>query len=119
MKDGKAETVDEFLAPLSPEFRAALETLRQQIRAAGPELEECINYGVPSYRYMGKMALGFGAAKKHLALYPTPGPVEAFKDRLTGYSTSKGAIQFTLDKPLPEDLIADIVRMRVADIAGK
>jgi uncharacterized protein YdhG (YjbR/CyaY superfamily) len=114
----KAATIDEFLAPLSEENRAALEHLRRTIRAAEPGLEEYINYGVPSYRYHGKYLLSFGAGAKHLSFYPGAHPIEMLKDKLTEFSTSKGTIRFTLAKPIPDDLITEIVRIRVEERGG-
>src|SRR3954471_6697738 len=81
LKAGKPETIDEYLATLSEEKRAGLESLRRQIRAAEPELEECISYGIPSYRYKGKFIMSFGAAAKHLAFYTGAHPVDALKDK--------------------------------------
>jgi uncharacterized protein YdhG (YjbR/CyaY superfamily) len=111
----KAASVDEFLAPLSEENRAALEHLRFTIRDTEPELEEYINYGVPSYRYRGKYLLSFGAGAKHLAFYPGAYPVESLKDKLTEFRTSKGTIRFTPDKPIPDEVVREIVRLRVKE----
>lgn len=103
---------DAYLATLPQDQRDALETLRRQILAAAPGASECISYGMPAVR--GKRVLvWFAAAKAHCALYPG-GQVEHFADRLTGYQTSKGAIRFQPEKPLPPDLIADIVARRLA-----
>jgi len=63
----KANTIDEYLAPLSNEKRAALEKLRRAIQAAAPKAEECISYGVPAFRLGGRMLVAFGAAAKHCA----------------------------------------------------
>ena len=96
----KPRTIDEYLAPLSPEKRAALEKLRRDIRAAAPGAEECISYGIPAFRLGGKLLVGFGAAAKHCAFYPGAHPIEAHKEELEAYDTSKGTIRFRPDQPL-------------------
>lgn len=108
-----AAEVDAYLANLSAPMRAALERLRGIIRKAEPELEECINYGVPSYRIDGRHTVAFGAAAKHLAFYPGA-VVEEFAAALQDYSTSKGTIRFRPDQKLPAALIRAIVRAQVA-----
>ena len=102
---------DAYLATLPADQCEALQTLRRQILAAAPGSTECISYGMPAVRLNGVL-VWFAAAKAHCALYPG-GQVEAFADRLTGYQTSKGAIRFQPEKPLPPELIADIVARRI------
>lgn len=106
-----AASIDDYLAKLPPDQRRALETLRGQIRALAPEAEETISYGLPTFKLHGNL-VHFGAAAKHCAFYP--GAVTEFADRLEGFETSKGTIRFQPDAPLPPDLIADIVRHRIA-----
>jgi uncharacterized protein YdhG (YjbR/CyaY superfamily) len=110
-------TIDEFLTPLPADQRAALEALRRQVLAAAPGASECISYGMPAFRQHGVL-VWMGAGKAHCALYPS-GLVEDFKHRLEGYETSKGAIRFQPDRPLPADLVRDIVARRVAEDAAK
>lgn len=105
-------SIDDYLAPLPPEQRAALETLRGQIRALAPEATEAISYGLPTFKLDGNL-VHFGAAARHCAFYP--GAVVAqFADRLDGFEIAKGTIRFQPDRPLPPELIADIVRRRIA-----
>jgi uncharacterized protein YdhG (YjbR/CyaY superfamily) len=112
-------TIDEYLASVSEDKRAALQALRQIIRAAAPEAEECISYQMPAFRLNG-MLVGFAAAKHHCALYAWNGSaVGMFADELAGYETSKGAIRFTPEKPLPETLVRHLVEMKVARNADK
>lgn len=112
----KPETVDEYLAPLSPEKRAALEKLRRDIRAAAPGAEECISYQVPAFRLQGKMLVWFAAAKSHCAFYPGA-VVEDMKDELAGYDISKGTIRFQPDEPLPASLVRKLVQARIGNNA--
>lgn len=109
----KPATIDQYLAPLSPDKRAALEKLRKAIRAAVPKAEECISYGIPAFRLNGKFLVGFGAAVGHCAFYPG-GTVEAFADELRDYDTSKGTIRFQPDRPIPATLVRKLVRTRIA-----
>jgi uncharacterized protein YdhG (YjbR/CyaY superfamily) len=114
-----ARTIDEYLAPLSAEKRAALERLRRAIRAAAPKAEECISYGIPAYRLGGRMLVAFGAAAKHCAFYPGARPVATHKRELKGYSTSKGTIRFSAESPLPAALVRKLVKTRIAEYAAK
>lgn len=110
-------SIDEYLASLAEEQRAALAHLRSVIHAAAPEAEECFSYGMPVFRIDKKVLVGFAAAKHHCALYPMSGnTVEEFKEELTGYSTSSGTIRFTASHPLPDSLVQRIVASRIAAI---
>ena len=109
----KATTVDEYLATLPAEQRAALQWLRRRIRDAAPGAEECISYGIPGFRLDGKPLVHFAAAARHCAFYPG-GVVDDFKDELAGYDTSKGTIRFQPDKPPPAALIKKLVRAVIA-----
>ncbi|MDO9246420.1 MAG: DUF1801 domain-containing protein [Phenylobacterium sp.] len=102
---------DAYLATVPEPQRAALQVLRRQLLAAAPGAVECVSYGMPALRKTGVL-VWFAAGKAHCALYPG-GLVAEFADRLTGYQTSKGAIRFQPEKPLPPQLIADIVARRI------
>lgn len=115
----RAKTIDEYLAALSDDKRAALERLRKTIRAAVPDAEECISYQLPAFRLNGKPLVAFGAAANHCTLYPMSGTtVEAHKDELKDYDTSKGAIRFQATRPLPAALVRKLVKARIAEGAG-
>ena len=110
------KSIDEYLAGLSDEKRAALERLRKIIRAAAPKAEECISYRLPAFRLNGKPLVAFGAAANHCAFYPMSGStVEEHKDELKEYETSKGTIRFQPDKPLPAALVRKLVKARIAE----
>jgi uncharacterized protein YdhG (YjbR/CyaY superfamily) len=107
--------VDEYLAGLTADKRAALERLRKIIRAAAPRAEEHIAYGMPAFRLAGKWLLYMGASASHCALYG----VEASKEDLSGYDTSgRGTLRFPPDEPLPATLVSKLVKKRMARIAG-
>src|SRR5262245_35786456 len=109
---------DSYLAKLSPEKRATLETVRKAIRAAAPAAVEGSSYGLPAF-VQGKPIAGYGAGANHCAYYPmSGGVVAALKDDLDGYETSKGAIRFPIGKPLPAALIKKLVKTRLAEIEG-
>ncbi len=115
----KTLTIDDYLATVKPDQRVALQSMRQTIRAAAPDAEECISYGMPAFRQNG-MLVGFAAAARHCALYAWNGStVEAFADQLKDYDLSKGTIRFTPDKPLPEALVRHLVKEKIALNAAK
>jgi uncharacterized protein YdhG (YjbR/CyaY superfamily) len=114
----KPRTIDEYLAALSDDKRAALEKLRKTIRAAAPKAEECISYQLAAFRQNG-MLVAFGATANHCAFYPmSSSTVEAYKDELKDYDTSKGTIRFPADKPLPVALVRKLVKARIAENGG-
>ena len=115
---GRPRTIDEYLAALSEDKRAALEKLRKTIRAAAPKAEEGISYGIPAFRQNG-MLVGFGATAKHCAFYlMSATTVDAHKEELEGYDTSKGTIRFRADDPLPAALVRKLVKARIAEKGG-
>jgi uncharacterized protein YdhG (YjbR/CyaY superfamily) len=116
----KSTTIDEYLATVSPDQRAALEKLRKTIRAAAPKAEEGISYGLAAFRLDGRPLVAFGAAAGHCAFYPMSGTiVAAHKEELVGYDTSKGTIRFPADQPLPAALVRKLVKARIAESAGR
>ena len=115
----KTKTIDEYLATLSDDKRSALQTLRKTIRAAAPKAEECISYQIPAFRQNG-MLVGFGATANHCAFYLMSGStVEAHRDELAKYDTSKGTIRFPADKPLPAALVRRLVKTRIEENAAR
>ena len=115
----KPKTIDEYLATLSDDKRAALEKLRKTIRAVAPKAEECISYQLPAFRQNG-MLVAFGATANHCAFYLMSSiTVEEHKDELKGYDTSKGTIRFQADKPLPGALVRKLVKARIAENEGR
>jgi uncharacterized protein YdhG (YjbR/CyaY superfamily) len=107
-------SIDEYIAAQDAEVQDILRKVTQTIREAAPQTTERICMRMPTFDLNGKWLVHFGAAKNHLGFYPQPDGVAAFADRLTDYKTSKGAIQFPYNKPIPYDLIAEITRWKVA-----
>ena len=118
-KPAKPQTIDEYLAPLDDDKRAALQKLRRDIRSAAPGAEECISYQIPAFRLRGRLLVGFGAAVNHCAFYPGAYPIEAHADALKAYDTSKGTIRFAPDRPLPATLVRKLVRARIAEYSAR
>ena len=111
--------MDEFLANLPEDQRAALEQLRRTIREAVPEATEGIGYGVPAFKLHGRPLVSFGATQKHCSFYvQSPAVIEAHAAELTGFDTTKGTIHFAPDRPIPPDLVSKLVAARVAEVEG-
>jgi len=110
----KPHTIDEYLDRLNDDERNALEKLREAIRAAAPEGEECISYGVPSFRLGGKFLVGFGAGARHCSFYSGATAIEVHGADLAGYDMSNGTIRFQPAAGLPAKLVRKLVKVRVA-----
>lgn len=118
MDSKQYKDVDEYIQDFPDVIARALEQIRKIIRTNASEATESISYGMPCYKLNGPLVY-FGAMKTHLGFYPTPSGIEAFKDKLRDWKYSKGAVQFPYNKPLPADLIEQIVRFRVKQQTGK
>jgi uncharacterized protein YdhG (YjbR/CyaY superfamily) len=112
------EAVDEYIAGFPPETRKALEEVRDLVRASAPEATETISYGVPTFVLNGYL-VHFGGYRRHIGFYPTSSGIEAFKAELEPYKSSRGAVQFPLDRPMPADLIRRMVEFRVRENAER
>ncbi len=113
----KPTTVEEYFAAVPEPHRTTLETLRQRIRAAAPEgATERLSYGMPSFHYK-KGLVCYAAFKNHCSLFPMSGRVlEQLGEELAKFRTSKGTLQFAVDKPLPAALIKKILKVRLDEI---
>lgn len=109
----KFKTVDEYMRTVPEQALERAEEIRGIIKSAVPQAEEVISYNMPAYK-LGSVLVYFAAYKAHIGFYPTASPMVVFKDELTKYKTSKGAIQFPLDKPIPKTLVKNIVKYRIA-----
>lgn len=105
----KPTTIDEYLDGADPAFRAELERIRALVTELVPSVEESMSYRMPTLKYKNRALVFLTASKKHMSLFPSSWAIEEFTDRLEGYKTTAHAIQFTLDKPLPTELIKDLV----------
>ena len=116
---GAPKNVDEYLAGVPEPARSTLNKMRAAIRSAVPaEATETISYRIPAFKHK-EVLVWFAAFSGHCSLFPTSSVIAAFKNELKGYSTSKGTIQFPVDKPLPAALVKKLVKARVAQIESK
>lgn len=113
----KTDCIDDYISAQSEEVRPLLQSIRDTIRAAAPEAKEKISWQMPTF-WMGENLIHFAAFKNHIGLYPGGEATSEFAERLTGYKTSKGAIQLPLDQPIDHQLITDIVRWRLKQVKG-
>lgn len=110
--------IDDYIASFPQEVQVILEKLRQAIRQAAPDATEKISYQMPTF-YLNGNLVHFAAYKNHIGFYPAPSGIGAFEAELSEYKTSKGAIQFPIDKPLPLALVKKIVAFRVDENLAK
>jgi len=109
-------TVDDYLAKLPEDRRAALEELRRRIKAVAPEATETISYQIPTFKHQGRMLVGFGATQNHCTFFlMSTSVMDAFKDDLRDYKIGKGSIQFQAGKPLPAELVKKLVMARIVE----
>lgn len=107
-------TVDEYILQFPVEVQDVLQKLRAVIKAAAPEAEETISYQMPAFSLNGVLVY-FAAWRDHIGFYPTSSGMNAFKEELSQYKGTKSSIHFPLTKPLPYELISQIVKFRVAE----
>lgn len=119
MEKSKIPTnIDEYISTFPVNVQKMLEEIRSTIRKVAPDAEEKISYRIPAFTLKG-IIVYFGAYKNHIGFYPTSSATKAFKEELSDYKFSKGAIQFPLNKPLPLSLIKKIVDFRVKENLAK
>jgi uncharacterized protein YdhG (YjbR/CyaY superfamily) len=107
-------TIDEYILQFPLEVREILNSLRRVIKESAPEAQEKISWQMPTYVLHGNL-VHFAAHKNHIGFYPGPSGIETFKNELSEYKNSKGAVQFPIGKPMPYELVSRIVKFRVAE----
>jgi uncharacterized protein YdhG (YjbR/CyaY superfamily) len=118
-RSGAPETVDQYIARVPEPARSTLQEMRAAIRSVVPrEATETISYRIPAFRH-NVVLVWYAAFADHVSLFPTASVIEAFKDELAEFKTSKGTIHFPTDKALPIALIKRIVKARVAQAESK
>ncbi len=108
------QSIDEYISTFPEEVQEKLEKFRQTVRKAAPEAKEVISYQMPTFRLNG-ILVHFAAFTNHISFFPTSSAIVAFKKELSSYETSKGTIKFPKDKPIPFNLITDIVKFRAEE----
>lgn len=111
-------TIDEYIDTFPADVQVILAKIRQTIQKAAPAAIEAIAYQMPTFKLNGNL-VHFAAYEKHIGFYPNPSAIEAFKEEFSPYKSSKGAVQFPLDKPIPLSLIKKVVAFRVKESAAK
>ncbi len=110
------KNIDEYIDGFPQDTQNMLKQIRQAIKAAVPQAEETISYGMPTFKLNGHYLIYFAGYKKHIGLYPVPANNKTFEKDFSAYKTSgKGTIQFPLDKPMPTVLIRKIIKFRVTE----
>ena len=113
-------SVEDYLAALPAESRAALQELRKTITAAAPEATETIAYGMPALRDQGRFLVSYAAYQNHYSLFPaSEAVIEALGGALKPYLSGIGTIRFPADKPIPAALVTRIVKVRVEETAAR
>lgn len=122
------ESTEQYIMAQTKQAQEALLAMQRILQAALPGASECISYSMPALRIFPDTGekkpkavalVYYAAAKHHLGFYPTPGPIEAFREELAPYRTSKGAVQFPLDQPLPENLITRMAQYRLQEVRSQ
>ena len=109
----KYANVDDYMSALPEDRRAAMEQLRDTIRAAAPDATEAIAYNMPAFRLGGRFFLSYEAFKRHYSLFPwTDAMVNEMGDALEPYAVGKGTLRFRANQPIPLDLVTRIVAIR-------
>ena len=118
MRYPRANNIDEYISQYPQNIQDILQKIRQTIRDSAPGAEEAMAYGMPTFRLNGNL-VHFAAQSRHIGFYPTPPGITAFQKELSPYKTSKGAVQFPLDSPIPYKIIKDITLFRVKEALAK
>ena len=113
------KTIGEYIQSFPKSEQENLKQMRALVLKLAPRGEEAIRYGMPTLRLNNKNLLHYASFKNHFGFYPAPSGIKAFQEELSKYKTSKGAIQFPIDKPLPKSLITKIVKFRINEVLIK
>src|SRR5689334_22554015 len=111
-------TIDEYISTFPQETQAILEKMRQAIRKAAPDAVETISYDMPTFDLNGKHLVFFAGWKHHISLYPIPTGDVAFQEKIAPYKRVRSTLQFPLNKPVPYDLVEQIVGLLISEKPG-
>ena len=110
-----AASIDSYIPEFPPEVRERMTAIRDMVSNLAPDAVETISYAMPTFDLGGRHLVHFAGFSRHIGLYPMPSGIEAFAAELAPYVHGKGSVRFPHDEPLPLDLIARIVRHRIAE----
>lgn len=111
-------TVEAYIQEFPEEVQEIMQKIRAIVKEEAPDAQEKISYGMPTFSYKGAL-VHFAAYKKHIGFYPTPSGITRFEEQIKSYKHAKGSVQFPLSKPIPYDLIRQIVKARVTENQSK
>lgn len=112
------KNIDEYIDAFSIDIQTRLNEIRNIIKKNAPDATEAMAYGIPTFKLAGNL-VHFAGFNSHIGFYPTPSGIVNFKKELSEFTYAKGSVQFPHNKPLPEKLIADIVKFRVIENLNK
>jgi uncharacterized protein YdhG (YjbR/CyaY superfamily) len=112
----KFETIEEYIESFPKDVQMILNKLRDTVRKAAPRAAESISYDMPTFKIEGKRLVYFSAWKNHIGFYSIPKGDESFRRQLSPYQGEKGSLRFSLEKPIPYDLVTKIVRLRLNEV---
>lgn len=107
------ETTEEYIDIFPKETQAILEEIRKLVKKMVPEATEKISYNIPSFQLDGKYLIYYAAYKRHIGVYPIPAGSKAFEERITPYVHGRGTLRFDLEKPIPYDLIEEVIKYSI------
>ncbi len=110
--------IDEYIDGFPDNVQSALKKIRAIVREIAPDAKEVIRYQIPTFVLNGNL-VHFAAYKNHIGFYPAPSSIDAFRNELSVYETAKGTVKFPLNKPIPYELIAQIVAFRKIENSAK
>jgi len=105
--------VDQYISSFPANVRGILKKIRSIVKEAAPDAVESIAYRMPAYKTNKKPLVYFAAYENHIGFYATPSGHEEFSSELSRYKQGRGSVQFPLDRPIPYDLIKQMVEFRV------
>jgi uncharacterized protein YdhG (YjbR/CyaY superfamily) len=114
MPSTKFKNVDDYIRRFPKPTQLLLQELRKAIQETASEAEETISYNMPAYKYHGVLCY-FAGYENHVGFYPTGSPISFFENDLTAYKTSKGTVQFPLNKPVPKSLVKKMVKFKIKE----
>ena len=111
-------TIEEYIETFEPKIQKVLNEIRDFIKAEVPEATEKISYGMPTF-YLNGNLVHFAAFKDHYGFFPSPSGIDAFEKELAPYRSGKGTLHFSIEKPIPWEIIKKVVQFRVNENLNK